>query len=180
MSLVASAPVLVLPGFGGSGPLHWQLEWERHYPVFRRIEQRDWFNPELGEWTATLDRAVDLAGSEVVLVAHSLACLLVAHWARRAGGRVRGALLVAPPDPEGNAFPPELASFSAVARERLPFRSIVVGSTDDPYAAPAFARGCAASWGGEYVEVGACGHINAASGLGAWPVGLSCLRRLLR
>lgn len=37
------------------------------------------------------------AGRDVVLVTHSLGCLLVAHWARYPTHPVRGALLVAVP-----------------------------------------------------------------------------------
>jgi len=175
-----SAPVLILPGFGGSGPTHWQSEWERLHPEFRRVEQRDWEHPELGEWSARLESAVIAAGPEVVLVAHSVACLLVARWAARTTQPVAAALLVAPPDPARAGFPPVLASFGPCPRQRLPFRSIVVGSADDPYAAPDFGPSCAAAWGGEFVSVGPAGHINAASNLGAWPAGQELLRRLLR
>lgn len=173
-------PILILPGYGGSGPLHWQSEWQRLHPEFRRVEQRDWEHPELGEWCATLERAVAEAGPETALVAHSVACLLVAHWAARTQRTIAAALLVAPPDPAQSDFPEVLASFGPTPRARLPFRSIVVGSTDDPYAAPDFAASCAAAWGSEFVSVGAAGHINAASYLGAWPVGLALLRQLTR
>jgi len=33
-------------------------------------------------------------------------------------------------------------------------------------------------WGASFVDVGACGHINGASGLGPWPQGESILREL--
>ncbi len=177
---VWSGPILVLPGYGGSGPAHWQSAWERLYPQFRRVEQRDWERPDLGEWSGMLDAAVAAAGPETVLVAHSVACLLVAHWAGRTSRTVAAALLVAPPDPAQADFPAVLASFGPTPRTRLPFRSVVVGSTDDPYAAPDFAPACAAAWGSEFVSVGAAGHINAASALGEWPAGLALLRRLVR
>lgn len=178
MATVMGGPVLILPGYGGSGPLHWQSEWERVHPKFRRVEQRDWDHPELGEWRASLDAAVAATGPETVLVAHSVACLLVAHWATRTQRAVAAALLVAPPDPAQRGFPEALASFGPTPWTRLPFRSLVVGSTDDPYAEPDFAPACAAAWGSEFVSVGAAGHINAQSYLGAWPVGLGLLRRL--
>lgn len=171
--------VLILPGYGGSGPRHWQSEWERLHPDFRRVEQRDFDRPELGEWMATLELAVANAGPDTVLVAHSLACLLVAQWALRTTRSISGALLVAPPDPEGERFPSLLASFAPVPEARLPFPCIVVGSTDDPYSAPGYAPACAARWGGEFVSVGAAGHINAESNIGEWHEGLSLLRRLM-
>lgn len=179
MEIALDRLVLVLPGYGGSGPLHWQSEWERQQPQrFRRVEQRDWVRPELGAWSAALEAAAAAAGPGTVVVAHSVACLLVAHWAPRSHGTIAGALLVAPPDPARADFPAVLASFGPAPRARLPFRSIVVGSIDDPYAAPEFAERCARGWGSEFVTVGAAGHINAASHLGAWPVGLSLLREL--
>lgn len=60
----------------------------------------------------------------------------------------------------------------------LPFPSIVVASADDDYVTPAQARAYATAWGSEYVEIGAAGHINSASGLGAWPAGRALLERL--
>ncbi len=173
-------PVLILPGYGGSGPEHWQTAWERLYPEFSRVEQRDWERPVLEEWIETLDGAVAAAGPSAVLVAHSLACLLVAHWAGRTRRSVAAALLVAPPDPAQPGFPPVLASFGPTPRKRLPFRSLVVGSSDDPYAAADFAPACAGAWGSEFVSVGAAGHINAASNIGAWSEGLEWLRGLIR
>ena len=68
-----------------------------------------------------------------------------------------------------------VASFAPVPLERLPFPSIVVASSDDPYVslerAEAFARG----WGSRLVTIGAAGHINTDAGYGEWPEG----RRLL-
>ena len=90
---------LVLPGYGGSGPQHWQSLWQARHPELRRVEQRDWERPERAEWIARLEAAVREAGAGVVLIAHSLACLQVAHWAGETALTVRGALLVAPPDP---------------------------------------------------------------------------------
>lgn len=174
-----AASILILPGYGGSGPLHWQTEWQRLHPSFSRVNQRDWDRPDLAEWVAALEAAVAVNGPKTVLVAHSLACLLVAHWAERTRLTVAAALLVAPPDPAQPGFPEVLASFGPTPHGRLPWRSLVVGSTDDPYARPEFAAQCAAAWGSAFVSVGAAGHINAESCLGAWPIGLSLLRTLI-
>jgi hypothetical protein len=61
----------------------------------------------------------------------------------------------------------------------LPFASILVSSTDDPYGGVDFARACAAAWGSRLVSIGAAGHINSASGYGEWPEGLALLQALL-
>ena len=116
----------------------------------------------------------------MVLVAHSLGCLLVAHWAAAsANGHIHGALLVAVPDPEGPSFPKEASGFSPLPVRPLGFPSVVVASADDPYGSAEHAARCAAAWGSRLVEVGAAGHINSASGLGAWSDGFALLRQLL-
>lgn len=169
--------ILILPGLGGSGPDHWQSRWEKADPACFRVQQGDWDHPVLEEWLAVLNDSVSRAGPEVVFVAHSLACLLVAHWAARSAVPVRAALLVAPPDPRGRNFPAAAAGFAPFPRQALPFPSTVVASSNDPYATLAFAKSCAAAWGSEFVSLGAAGHINAASGLGAWQEGCALLQQ---
>jgi predicted alpha/beta hydrolase family esterase len=75
-------PVLILPGWQNSGPLHWQSQWEVAHG-YRRVEQHDWMRPLRGDWIARLEDVL-LSGDTdvpVVLVAHSLGCQLVAAWA---------------------------------------------------------------------------------------------------
>jgi predicted alpha/beta hydrolase family esterase len=91
---------------------------------------------------------------------------------------VRGALLVAPSDPEGPSYPLGPTGFAPMPLDRLPFRSIVVASTNDIYVTAERAREYAVAWGSELVDVGAAGHINAASGLADWPFGRVLLARL--
>lgn len=170
--------VLLLPGIGNSGPEHWQSRWEACEPAFLRVEMPNWDEPQLDGWLDALDRAVKAEPSLPVVVAHSLGCLALAHWASR-GGRLHAALLVAVPDPDGPEFPAVAHSFGPVPRERLPFRSRVVASHDDPYGSFSFAQGCAAAWGSELTDVGQAGHINATSGLGDWPAGRALLAGLL-
>lgn len=174
------ATVLVLPGYGDSGPEHWQSAWERRHG-YARVVQDDWERPELAAWTARLREAIDRVGGPVVLVAHSLGCALAAHAAGDdLAASVAGALLVAPPDvDEIRHLLPEVASFAPMPMRRLPFPSIVVASMDDPYAEPARVRAFAAAWGARLVDVGACGHVNADSGLGEWPQGHRLLGQLL-
>ncbi|MFT4184927.1 MAG: alpha/beta hydrolase, partial [Rhizobium sp.] len=62
-------------------------------------------------------------------------------------------------------------------RQRLPFPSLLVASTDDPYGPSGYAKESACIWGSELVDVGPLGHINAASGLGDWPEGQALFRR---
>jgi uncharacterized protein len=67
--------------------------------------QCDWDYPICDEWVETLDQAVGQAGASPILVAHSLGCLTVAHWAARSDRLCFAVLLVAVPDPSGPAFP---------------------------------------------------------------------------
>jgi uncharacterized protein len=173
-----TTPVLILPGIGGSGPEHWQTAWEGLHPEYRRIHMPDWDAPELGVWLREIEAAVRAAASLPLVVAHSLGCLALAHWASR-GGRLHGALLVAVPDPEGPEFPEAARSFAPVPLTALPFPSRVAVSRNDPYGSVAFAARCAAAWHSELCDVGALGHINAESRLGDWPEGERLLRGLL-
>jgi predicted alpha/beta hydrolase family esterase len=175
-----SVTTLLLPGVGNSGPEHWQSLWEALHHDFHRVLQNDWDHPDLDAWCRNLEAAVHDATSPVVLVAHSLGCLLVAQWAQRTALTVQGALLVAPPDPQSAPFPAEAVGFGRVPMTPLPFTSILVSSSNDPYGTPEFSRNCAAAWGSRLIEAGPLGHINAASGLGEWRQGVGYYEDLLR
>ncbi|MEW5420675.1 RBBP9/YdeN family alpha/beta hydrolase [Amorphus sp. 3PC139-8] len=162
---------LLLPGIGGSGAAHWQSHWEAENRSFQRFRPADWDQPDLIDWLRALEVAVTEAEEKPVLIAHSLACLLVAHAAERVGPRVRGAFLVAVPDPDEPAFPDEAAGFGDPPTRPLPFPTLIVGSTDDPYGSLDYVRRRAREWNAGLVDVGARGHINGDSGLGAWKEG---------
>jgi predicted alpha/beta hydrolase family esterase len=174
-----SAKVLILPGIGNSGPLHWQSIWEQSHPEFVRFQQHDWDNPVCEEWVAVTEEAVRRTGPDVVLVAHSLACLVVAHWAAaKPHSPIKAALLVAVPNSKGPNFPVEAHGFSETPTEPFSFRSIVVVSDNDPYGSPEHAERLAVAWGSRVVHIGDGGHINATSGLDAWPEGYELLNQL--
>lgn len=169
---------LILPGIGNSDPAHWQSLWEAGNPSFVRVQQRDWDSPVCEEWLEVLEKSVAGFGVSAVLVAHSLACLLVAHWAARTQLKVKGALLVAPPYPDSPVFPKEAAGFSPLPLKPFTFPSIVVASSNDPYGNLEFAKSCALAWGSRFVDIGAVGHINSNSGLGAWRAGFALFQQL--
>uniref|UniRef100_UPI0019D2D5C2 RBBP9/YdeN family alpha/beta hydrolase n=1 Tax=Pseudomonas viridiflava TaxID=33069 RepID=UPI0019D2D5C2 len=95
---------LIVPGWQGSGDEHWQSHWQRSLPNSQRVEQADWLNPDRDAWVAQLERAIAAHATPVILIAHSLGCITVVHWAASAPvellRRVSGALLVAPADVE--------------------------------------------------------------------------------
>ncbi len=169
-----SVSFVTVPGIDGSGPDHWQTQWERSEPAFARFQPASWSAPELEDWCRALETAVARAATPV-LVAHSLGCLLVAHWAARPHAAVAGAFLVSVPDPEAPAFPAVAAGFERPPRDRLPFPSLVVSSTTDPFGGLGHQACIAADWGAGHVLVGDAGHVNGASGLGRWRAGRDLL-----
>jgi predicted alpha/beta hydrolase family esterase len=174
--------VLLVPGLWNSGPENPQSVWERERTDCVRVVQRDWETPARDEWVATLQAAVTRTDGPVVLAAHSLGCALVAHWARSPGAsteRVHGALLVAPTDPEAPSYPAGPTGFAPMPREKLPFRTLVVASSNDVYVSMERAREYARAWGARLVDAGPVGHINADSKLGRWVFGEKLLDELL-
>lgn len=171
-------PTLIVPGIGNSDQIHWQTLWESANSEFVRVQQRDWENPVCHEWVNVLEQAVAKIGESPVLVAHSLGCLCVAHWAARTSLKIKGALLVAPPNPVDSGFPSEAIGFSPLPLGSFGFPSIVVASSNDPYGSLEFARACASRWGSRFVNIGPAGHINSESGLGDWPEGWALYQEL--
>lgn len=179
---VNSPIVLTVPGLGGSGPSHWQSLWESSRPDTRRVELGMWHTPHRNSWVTKLDQAIREAEGPVVLAAHSLGCLAVAWWAELAGQTygtpVAGALLVAPADVDGGSHE-ALRAFSPSPAKPLPFPSILVASSDDPWVGIDHARNLAANWGSVFVDTGPQGHLNADSDLGWWHDGQVLLDRVL-
>ncbi len=172
--------VLILPGWQNSGDAHWQSRWELLYG-YTRVQQHDWMQPLRGDWMAQLEEYVLAATSPVVLVAHSLGCMLTAAWAAHSQNthKVQAALLVAPGDPEREELRAALKSWSPVVMQRLPFRAELLGSQNDPYCSFARAQAFASAWGAKFVDYGMAGHINADTGLGDWPDGQARLQALI-
>jgi serine hydrolase len=174
--------ILMVPGWSSSGADHWQSRWERNLKTARRIEQEDWLEPERDAWVGRILEAAADNARPIVFVAHSLGVAAVAHaGARCPKGLIAGAFLVAPadvanaalwPETEGYVFDVATSGFAPLPSEPLPFPSLLVGSTNDPYCSMERSKEFASAWGATYVEGGALGHINAASGHGPWPEGL--------
>ena len=171
--------VLILPGWQNSGPEHWQSRWERAHG-YTRVEQHDWMRPLRGDWIARLEEVLLACDTPAVLVAHSLGCIHIAAWASHSRNthRVKGALLVAPPDVEQGDVRQMLPGWAPVPRQPLPFKTVVFASSDDPFCAPARALQFATAWGAELLDAGPRGHLNAESGLADWPQAHAQLLRL--
>lgn len=170
---------LNVPGLSNSGVKHWQTIWEQLYPSnFKRVRQKNWFHPEKDEWVTTLSKSIVNISSPVILVAHSLGCITVTHWAKdNDSSLVKGALLVAPADVE-KSDQECFKTFRPVPLGKLPFPSIVVASTNDNYISMERSTKWAAYWGSKFICIGDKGHINAQSGLHGWQEGQSFLKLL--
>lgn len=171
---------LIVPGWKGSGPHHWQSRWEARLPRAIRIRQNDWETPVRTDWVGALAQAIEAATRPPLLIAHSLGCITVAHLPHAIRQRVAGALLVAPADVERPNAPDVLRDFAPIPRTPLPFPSFVVASSDDPYCEPGRARELAHDWGSEFLLIENAGHLNTESRLGDWPQGLRILATLRR
>ncbi|MBB3102204.1 RBBP9/YdeN family alpha/beta hydrolase [Azomonas macrocytogenes] len=173
---------LILPGWQGSPAEHWQSHWQNCLPNASRVEQTDWEYPERQAWVNELEHCIAASDVPPVLIAHSLGCITVAHWAAQAApatlNKVRGALLVAPADVERMECPPSLRSFAPIPRQTLPFASLLIGSDSDPAATPLRALELARCWGAEAGILAGAGHINVKSGHHRWEQGFAHLFRL--
>ena len=145
--MASDTPVLILPGFGNSGPQHWQTLWELRHPDWRRVN--------LGQWDAP---ACD-------------------DWVHRSARIPKGAFLVAVPDPKGVSFPAAAHGFVPVPLVPFMFRSLVVASANDQLGSLAHAKHCAMAWGSMFIDIGEAGHINADSGHGEWDEGYELFRQ---
>jgi predicted alpha/beta hydrolase family esterase len=146
------------------------------------VAQHDWMRPLRGDWLSRLDDVLSDLDGPVYLAAHSLGCIQVAAWAVVSAQthKVKGALLVAPGDVAATHLQDLFSSWRPVEMKKLPFKSILVGSQNDPFCSVERAQGLAQDWGAQWVDLGLAGHINAESSLGDWPEGHALLQTLLK
>jgi uncharacterized protein len=178
----ADVDILIVPGWAGSEPDHWQSRWENRLATARKIEQDDWHTPKRSDWTARIIAEVRATTRPVVLVAHSLGVHAVAHAsAELKDSGVVGAFLVTPPSEHAiRAIPgidPDFAPFHAAS---LPFKAVLIASRDDPYATYEETSALGDIWGAKLVDAGMSNHINTASGHGPWPEGLMSFAAFLQ
>ena len=182
--------ILIVPGWSDSGADHWQTRWERTLKTARRVEQDNWLAPDAEAWVGRIIESAVQSSRPVVVVAHSLGVAAVAHLAKRIPkGFLSGAFLVAPadidhasewPETEGLIFDAVASGFAPLPRDPLPFPSVLVASSTDPYCRMDRATALAADWGSTLVDAGDAGHINSASGFGPWPDGVLRFGAFLR
>lgn len=170
---------LIVPGLGNSGPDHWQTYFESQGPHFIRINQQEWNEPSCDDWVSAIDNALSAFDlSSVILIGHSLGCTTIAHWAKRSGKKIKGALMVAPSDIENPVYTFPATGFSPIPIDPIHFPTIVVASSNDPWVSLERAGFFAECWGSKLIDIGNAGHINADAGYGKWEQGLEILHTL--
>ena len=170
-----------MPGLNDSDENHWQTYWLRLFKNSQRLIQDNWGEPQLKDWMLRLDQMLSTLDGNIILVAHSLAVSLVAHWAAKNNiPKIGGALLVAPSDVESPLHTPDVVrNFAPMPTSKISFPTIVVASENDTFVDIARAQYFATRWGSEFINVGMKGHINSASNLGYWEEGQTFLQKLL-
>jgi uncharacterized protein len=170
--------ILVIAGYEGSGDVHWQTRLISKLSAAKLVEQDDWLFGSLDAAVGAITRAVATAEKPVVFVAHSAGCLLVAHAVNAIAAlgdaqKVRGAFMVSAPDPEIVKTLPQIDPLlPLVPRNALPFPSVLVSSSNDPFCGQDVSKQLAEDWGSVWVDAGEAGHINTDSGHGPWPEGM--------
>ena len=186
---MATPTILIVPGLRDRVAQHWQTLLEARLREAGRpmasVPPMGRDDLDCATKVAAIERVAQSVGGPIVIVAHSGGCIMVAHWAKATKRPVHGALLAAPPDfeqpmPEGY---PTLEAIRAggwlpVPRVRLPFRSIVGASRNDPLASYDRVVDLAKAWDSELVDLGEVGHLNPASGYGEWPRAEEFITRL--
>jgi predicted alpha/beta hydrolase family esterase len=167
----ADLDMIFIAGLNGSGPDHWQTRWRRRMPNARLVEQSDWDRPKREAWVAAVVAACEASKRPILLLAHSLGVIALAHAAARLpAGRVKGAFLVAPPSDKA-LIAVGSGEFAPGPTSALPFPSLLVASRDDPYGGLEDGKAKARLWGSDLYDAGLSGHINTESGHGPWPEG---------
>jgi uncharacterized protein len=170
---------VLLHGWEGSGPDHWQswlaeqlraADREVRYPDLPDADE-----PQVDRWLAALSTTLDaLPDDGFDVVAHSLGAVLWLHHVAAAGESPRPArvALVSPPSPRTTI--PEIASFFPVPLDidlvrRCADGTVLVGSDADPYTP----EGIAAAYGRPLkmptTIISGGGHLNPDAGYGEWP-----------
>ncbi|WP_078651273.1 RBBP9/YdeN family alpha/beta hydrolase [Streptomyces xylophagus] len=152
-------------------------------PAAVRIAPASWSEPDLPDRVAAIPAAYEIASrrdQQVVLVVHGLGCWAAALWLEQPRPGTVTAFLVAPPDPQGPAFPRGAAStFVCLSARPLPRPSLVVAGDDDPYCDPMTSASFACEWQAQWHLIGSHGHINSDGDVGDGEPGREFLPRCL-
>lgn len=172
--------VLNIPGWKNSREGHWQTIWEASDPsVFSRIQQDNWQHPTKEHWVPIIAQAIQQAGQDVLVTAHSIGVTAFIHAVHEYELQVKGALLVTPSDPQHPDCPEELKNFQVIPNKKLPFHTILVASTNDTAIDFPKAVELAVDWQCTLQVLENAGHLTPKDGFGAWPEGKRLLKQFV-
>jgi serine hydrolase len=176
MADVQLPTVLIVPGLRDHVAGHWQTLLAAELPRVRTVPPMGREDLDCDARVAAIEREAQAVDGPIIIVAHSGGVIMTAHWARQTRRPVLGALLATPPDfeqPMPAGYPTlealRTGGWLPVPREPLPFRSIVAASRNDPLGRFVRVAELARQWASALVDLGEAGHLNPASGYGAWP-----------
>jgi len=176
---------VILPGWQGSGPGHWQVllaealradGGQVHEPPLPDLD-----TPSLPGWLAALRTTLaSLPEGGFDVVSHSLGAVLWLYHAVDSSGTPAPArvALVAPPSPDPSIAPAEFRSFLPPPLEVDAVRqtaggTVLVAADDDPYCPEGAANAYGRPLKLPVTVIPGGGHLNVDSGHGPWPAMLS-------
>jgi len=175
-SPAVSSTILIVPGLRDHVEDHWQTLLAARLPKARIVPPLETNKLNCRARVDAIQCVMDAIKGPIILVAHSAGCLMLAHWASLYRRPIKGALLVTPPDLYANwpeNYPSSMSlrdnGWAPLPRRALPFRSIVIASTNDHLAEFDAVKAMAEDWHADLVNLGPVGHLNPASGYGPWP-----------
>ena len=163
---------LILHGLGGSGLGHWQtwlaarLRANTERVAYPDLPDADL--PSLHAWRAALQGELEaVPEGELIVLCHSLACLLWLHHVGDGGAQADRVLLVAPPSESAGV--PQIAGFFPVPLPALSDGARLVCADDDPYCPEGADTLYGAPLGIPLDVIPGGGHLNPEAGYGPWP-----------
>lgn len=181
---MADSSFLIVPGLRDHVDNHWQTLLAEKLPNAFTVPPLDADKLSCAARVEAIQRVLGKIDGPVIVVAHSAGVMMVAHWAQRYSGQIKGALLATPADVE-SPFPAGYPSTEVlqangwlpIPRQPLPFPSILAASRNDPLASFERLEQLADDWRSELVDLGEVGHLNPAAGFGEWSQAEVLLRR---
>lgn len=182
-----SVPTVIVHGWEGSGPEHWQtwlaaqLRTAGREVIWPDLPDSD--HPRLEPWLTCLrDSLAGLPDDGFDVVAHSLGAVLWLHHIGTPNDSPRAArvALVSPPSPHtaideiATFFPPPLDIDTV---RHAADGTVLVAGDDDPYTPEGIADAYARPLKIATTVVAGGGHLNDASGFGEWPAVLDWCNR---
>ncbi|PWC10148.1 alpha/beta hydrolase [Brenneria roseae subsp. americana] len=161
--------MILVPGLRDSDEEHWQSHWEKRFPDWQRIRQREWYQADLDRWVLAIRRELANCMRPAVLIGHSFGALASCYVVQQGMEGIAGVMMVAP------AEPMRFEIEERIQATRLSVPSLTFASHNDPLMTFSRAQRWSDEWGSELVDVGEAGHINAEAGFGRWEYGLNRL-----